>query len=312
MALTPGDTAYGQSGDYFAGIITQSGKQITAQSVWMGRYKTSGGRVQEAPVLLTNVYGTQREPMADGIWCSSAQMLEDERTTYKTMALKSTIMADLAADPDAVVLDLNHGQTFLAEMLEMPAKLTFAGDAAREDRYSNAPAFVTKVCKGVAVFEGTCIVSYHPGLKDWKEIKALMSQTWLDELSPAPSVPFLNPFGDSPVLHKTRPFERIVSEDGKAHCGSAEGFVCAVEYKVPGEDIMRYAELLSVCGHFMDAHHVYQPSDIQPSDIATLYASTPYWSRDILLGHRDLILSNNIVEGGIDRTTITRLIYITA
>ena len=99
MALTPGDTAYGQSGDYFAGIITQSGKQITAQSVWMGRYKTSGGRVQEAPVLLTNVYGTQREPMADGIWCSSAQMLEDEHHFKERTVLSSFVKTVIFVSP---------------------------------------------------------------------------------------------------------------------------------------------------------------------------------------------------------------------
>ena len=307
MSFTPGDTAFGALGDdtLFAGVITQSGKQVSPLSVWMGRYTASGGKAQEAAVLLTNMYGdVRREPMCDGFWFSSSKMLIDERTTFKTKEIKEAIMGDLAGDPEAVVLDLNHGQTFTVEMLEDPVRLEMPGMGAYEQRYAHAPAFVSKIYKGVAVFDGTCVISYHPGLTDWEEIMSLMSETWRTELSPQPPIPFRNIFGTYPGASRT--FERTMSEDGKAHRGRAEGFVCGVEYKLPDEDIVRFAEVVTLAGPFMPAFHIYQPADV-----TGFPASSTYWSRDLLLGHRDLILSNNFVQGGVDRTTVTRLIFIT-
>ena len=76
--------------------------------MWMARYRTSGGNAQEAPVILTNVYGERREPVMDGMWFSNKQMLIDERTTYKTKEIKGAIMADLASDRPSITSVHHH------------------------------------------------------------------------------------------------------------------------------------------------------------------------------------------------------------
>lgn len=101
-------------------------------------------------------------------------------------------MSDLANDPNNFILDLNHGQTFTTKMLKQPVQLIFGDNVAPSGISATITAQRKVYCKGVAVFSGHRIVSYHSGMRSWEKIVELMDDEHVAELSPAPDAfPFI-------------------------------------------------------------------------------------------------------------------------
>lgn len=94
MSHTPADTAYGTLGNFFAGIVTQSGAQIETFSCHLVAFNTcKDPEAGSAPIIITNIYpasdeGGRRDPVFDGLWFSNQTMLTAEGTEYATAQIK--------------------------------------------------------------------------------------------------------------------------------------------------------------------------------------------------------------------------------
>ena len=261
------------------------------------------------PALILNSYlDENREEQGraaglhDGIWMANESGLADDNVTYHSGVMKRSIAADLNGDPDSYILAINWWQTFKPDMLAGKLNVLFEGDAPR-------PASIT--CRGAAVFRGTKVMAYRSGIRKWADVLALLPKSLADNLWPEPSIPFTCAFDTAGRASLPNvPFQLVITEDGKMHSGAALGALCAFEYTATdGSPAFGWSEGEWLASETVPALQMHDPRTMTNAIVAAGLAQ-PYWQRDVLMGHRDLILSLKPIEGGVAKASVTRLIFV--